>query len=111
MTYQKPKLATILKQEMDHANISIEAFRKALGAETTEVAQAVLDRKMLFPIRATITVAKLLNLDPVDVLRIALGETSPELLKVLDEITTKGLFMSRSELSAVMHFRDAMREP
>lgn len=80
-----------------------------MGLPTDNAVQYVLGGRMLFPIKASLTVSALLDLDPVDVVRTALSDVSSGLRGVIDQITANGRFVRGSELASMVQFRDAMR--
>jgi len=97
-------LVTQMETQQAILGLSNEDLCTALGFERSIVLTLIQAGTMKMPLNKVPALAAVLDLDPVELLKTALSETSPDLLKVIEEVLNP-LHLTSTEQNLVKHLR------
>lgn len=96
-------IVTLIEKHQERLAISDETLSAALGYTSTNVVSMIKQGALIFPISKVIPLAEVLEVDPLDTFRAALGEM-PEFLAVIEQLyPLSGL--SAAEHNLILHLR------
>jgi hypothetical protein len=109
MKYSESSVSTSLVTQMETQQallgLSNEDLCTALGFERQIALTLIQAGTMRLPLTKVPALAAVLELDPVELLKTALSETSPELLHVIEDVINP-LRVTATEMNLIRHLRD-----
>jgi len=81
----KDTIANLISKAQEHLDLSDEAIAGALGYNNPAVMRQIKDGQIRLPLNKAALLAQAVEMEPGEVMRMLLGESSPEMLIAIEE--------------------------
>jgi plasmid maintenance system antidote protein VapI len=104
-TLKRPTVAGYLSEKINASGKTAEEIASAIGHDNTDLIQAFISGNVKVPANLILPLARVLEVDPVYLLRLVLSEYMPDMLTAIDDCVPAAL-LTKSELGLVEAYRE-----